>query len=556
MDNNELEARLSRVEDKLERLLGLLEGGAAARSPATHGGNGNGNGGATVPFGGLAGRARVAQGDLLQEAAVAVREQMVAVHGADAVRARYAEAIFALSHPEVLDSVTRIIELAPRIEYAVQAAAAGPELLEDALAAARDLARSRGEDPRAFQERIEAVGELAMQLSARGPREALGRIGLASPDLLPWVEGAAQASRALASEEGAEAMTARIAETVLRIAEPEALESLAMLAELAPRLEYAAQAVAAAPALLEDAMHSVQASLAARDEVVDMGPRVERAAEALLTLTRPDTLDTVQTLAERLPHLGGLATAAASATEAREALEGPDAFRHRIEEAVLELTDPETLDALVRIAQLAPRLELAVQAAAAAPDVFEDFQASVKAEIGHDHVRVRAALDLVKRLTEPRVIDGLANLADLVPVLGSARHTAVLAKLAEQVPEIVEGLGEIDLDSLHLGGLGPILEVVGRPDIQEAVRRLLGQLPRLVPVIESLPIQPRTLAVLRSVNEAVEASAEDVDRVGAWGAFRKLSSPDVQRALGFTVAVAEQLGGHLADPPPRLPKGE
>lgn len=59
--------------------------------------------------------------------------------------------------------------------------------------------------------------------------------------------------------------------------------------------------------------------------------------------------------------------------------------------------------------------------------------------------------------------------------------------------------------------------------------------------------------MLTTLNQAVEDAAAQPDRVGAWGLFRTLGDPDVQRALGFGREVARRLGATLEREDKQLP---
>jgi uncharacterized protein YjgD (DUF1641 family) len=699
---DDMDARLRRVENKLERVLSLLEG---------------------------------RQADLVPSTVQAVGDQLVAVHGEDAVKQQLGETLLRLSDPEALESLTRIVELAPRVEYAVQAVAAGPALLEDGLVMARELSAEHGEDPGELENRLKAAGELLLKMTSKGRRDAVARLVDTSPSLVPVAEATARASSALAAVEGQEALTERLAEAIVQLTERGTLDSLVLLAQLAPRLEYAAQAVAAGPALLEDGLaivreklqagggveterlelagdavlaltrpqtlealselaplaphlaalvqaageataaradvegeeafrgrlgeavlrltdpdtletlvnlaelspkleYAAQAAAAApelleellhtvRDQLAqrgasDLTESVEAATDAALVLAKPDTLETLGRLGGLAPHLGGLAEAAARATTARAAVEGETALRARVEEAVLELTDPEVMDSLVRVAQLAPKLEYAAQAAAAAPVLLEDLLETIRDEVGPDGDRVESAVQLLKSVADPRVLRGLSNLTAVLPGLATEETTDALGRLTHHLPTLEKAaqvawwapstleaaakeagfektedlepqlrkavvlavrlaepntleamlrladqserivpllnrLAEVD-DDVDLSGLADVFITVARPRVQESLTRLMELAPTLVPVLESLPVQPQTLEILKAVNAAVEDASTAPDEVGAWGLFRSMGDADVRRAVGFGREVARRVGSHLSEPPgKRLP---
>ncbi|MEM9189403.1 MAG: DUF1641 domain-containing protein [Myxococcota bacterium] len=482
MDDTDLDTRLSALEDKLSRVLEHLQ----ASGNRNGSGNGNGNG-----HGGLFSMARThgngGSGGLVTTTAREVEEQLVAVHGEAEMRAQLAEAFLRLSEPEALESLTRIAALAPKVEYAVQAVAAGPELLEDGLRAARELAAGRGEDLAAVEERLQAIGDVLLTLTAKEPRDALLRVGLATPKLVPLVEGAATGAAQLADVEGNDALTERIADAVTRIAEPTTLESLTMLAELAPRLEFAAQAAAAAPALLEDALGDVRMKLEARGRTETA--TIDDAADVLLALSQPKVLRAVTDLSNLAPHLAGLAGAVSCATVAHSNAEGELAFQDRISEAVREATDPEVLDSLVRVIQLVPRLEFAVQALAATPALLEDAMAltreKLEAEGVHDlDARVDAGLVALVTLTQPKTLEAVSGLAALAPSLGplvSAAGEAAEARASVHGAEVLRS--KVYEATLELTD----------PETLDSLIRLIQLVPRLEFAVQAVAATPALL---------------------------------------------------------------
>jgi uncharacterized protein YjgD (DUF1641 family) len=190
---------------------------------------------------------------------------VAATESPDAFRARIVEAVTSIAEPETLASLARIAALAPDLEYAVQGLAAGPALLEEGLAFAREELGRRGIDAFEVSRRTEAASLAVASLTRVDSLLALGTLGELLPDLSSAAEALGRASRARAAVEGREVLTARLTETVIRLSDPDVLESVVRVATLLPDIEYAVQALAAGPELLEEGLELLRADPAAQD---------------------------------------------------------------------------------------------------------------------------------------------------------------------------------------------------------------------------------------------------------------------------------------------------
>jgi hypothetical protein len=147
---------------------------------------------------------------------------------------------------------------------------------------------------------------------------------------------------------------------------------------------------------------------------------------------------------------------------------------------------------------------------------------------------VLAALTRIeRRLAEvERVTTALAPLADLIGAApgGVAMMTDTVDTLAAKL----QGDG-VDLDE-RLRSAVRALEVATAP------RAVHG----LATLVESQMLEPSALAVISQLAAAL-AEPGETRPVGVWGAMRALRDADVQRALGFLLAVARTFGRHLGD---------
>lgn len=146
---------------------------------------------------------------------------------------------------------------------------------------------------------------------------------------------------------------------------------------------------------------------------------------------------------------------------------------------------------------------------------------------------VLAALTRIERRLEAveRVACAIAPSAELAQTLPGA-----VAVLIDTFDGVAARLGEagVNLDE-RMRSVGTALEVATAP------RAVAG----LTALVESRLLEPSSLATVSQLASAL-AEHGSHEPVGMWGALRALRDPDVQRALGFLLAVARQFGKNLA----------
>lgn len=135
----------------------------------------------------------------------------------------------------------------------------------------------------------------------------------------------------------------------------------------------------------------------------------------------------------------------------------------------------------------------------------------------------------------------------LVAVEQVARAIAPLAGVAETLPGAVAVAADtFDGLAARLGGAGIDLDarmmaVLRAVEVATAPRAVNG----LASLVESRLLEPSALAVVSQLAVAL-ASTTDAKPVGTWGMLKALRDPDVQRALGFALAIARSFGQQLA----------
>jgi uncharacterized protein YjgD (DUF1641 family) len=211
---------------------------------------------------------------------------------------------------------------------------------------------------------------------------------------------------------------------------------------------------------------------------------------------------------------------------------------------------------LARLEDAVARLDGLARGAPALVATVADVVDGIAARLGDRGVdmdeRVRAVTRLTERVTSAASLHAIEALVDRLGTFESA------LRLADHVPGSIATITDI-VDELAARLADEGTDVDAR--VQTAVR-LLERLtaPRTSAALETLldsgALDERALGALARLAEALGAAGETAaPAVGAWGAFRALGDPDIQRALGFLLAIAKELGRALAIPlsPKQLP---
>jgi hypothetical protein len=125
----------------------------------------------------------------------------------------------------------------------------------------------------------------------------------------------------------------------------------------------------------------------------------------------------------------------------------------------------------------------------------------------------------------------------------------VVATVVDTVDTAVARLGErgVDVDARVHDALA-LLERLTAPETTQAMHRLLEHLHAVVDLAASGMLDREPLRVINAAGRALaEASRRPAGRVGAFGALRALSDPDVQRSLVFLLEFARDVGKAMGD---------
>ncbi|MEQ1505208.1 MAG: DUF1641 domain-containing protein [Myxococcota bacterium] len=416
---DDLSARMDRLEGAIGRLAALIE----ARPGATLSGH----------------------------ALDAATSALTSVHGAEPVAEQMSDLMVQLGDPETMASLTRLLALAPKLEYAAYLAAAGPELLEDALATTHTRIRELGLDQADVELRVRRAAETLTALTEGETLQLLRRFSVLMPHYLPLAEAAADALGQRTAYEGRQELQERMVDGLIQLSDPDTQESLIRIAGLAPKLEYAAYFAAAGPELLEEAMELARTKSAEHglDPHV-LVHRLSQATDLLIVYTGAEQLELLRQLGQRAPHLSPVLRASTAVLEQRATAEGPAGVEQRLYQAMLELSDPETLESLTRLAALAPKLEYAAYFAAAGPELLEEVTETVRGWAARRGVagidtRIEAGLDALVTMSNPATLKGLAGVSEILASIADTEDgTQSLARMTARLPRMEHTIGQVE----------------------------------------------------------------------------------------------------------------
>lgn len=227
-----------------------------------------------------------------------------------------------------------------------------------------------------------------------------------------------------------------------------------------------------------------------------------------------------------------MTSAPTSSTDTALLLERLDAIERKLDRLTPLLDSP-----LVEGAGALPGV--VAGALAAGVDVVDEEMGKLQERGVDPDARLRQALSLLERLSDPQTMRSLEMALDL------AREVPGLASMAADVFDEETGrlheLGIDPADALSRGARAALEfgSVVGRREV-ESIRTLLA----------SQALAPEAIGVVSAAASAlVQTRFETVPRVGAVGLLRALRDPEIQRAFGFLLEVGRRFGGSLAEAP-------
>lgn len=422
----DLSTRMDRLEGSLERITALLEDRLGPSLP--------------------------------EQALDQATHELTGAHGADPIAEHMAQLLVQLGDPETLTSLTRLVTLAPKLEYAAYLAAAGPELLEDVLDGTNERMRDLGLEPVDVERRVRHAAETLTALTEGETLQLVRKFAGLLPNCMPLAEAAADALGQRCEYEGREEIRERMVDGLLQLSDPGTQEALIRIAGLAPKLEYAAYFAAAGPELLEEAMELVRTKAAEHDlDPHVMAHRLGQATDLLIVYTGAEQIDLLRQFGQRSPHVAPVFRASTDVLAQRADAEGTEVLEQRLYEALLEVSDPETLASLTRLATLAPKLEYAAYFAAAGPELLDELTEGVRSWAAHRGVvgvdaRIEAGIEAMVTLSNPATLKGLAGVSEILASIATTEGgSSSLQRMMAKLPRMERTLGQVEraLDMLE-----------------------------------------------------------------------------------------------------------
>jgi uncharacterized protein YjgD (DUF1641 family) len=136
-------------------------------------------------------------------------------------------------------------------------------------------------------------------------------------------------------------------------------------------------------------------------------------------------------------------------------------------------------------------------------------------------------VSLAVKAADPRTLQALDDL------MGKLELVQFAANAGEQLKGKLDEA--TDVDALVTTGIDVAVKLAK-----------VAQTPEFQSVLNSGVLEAKGLAVVSSASSAlVDTSASSVSPVGLFGALKMMGDPDVQKAVGFALAVAKQFGQRL-----------
>lgn len=112
----------------------------------------------------------------------------------------------------------------------------------------------------------------------------------------------------------------------------------------------------------------------------------------------------------------------------------------------------------------------------------------------------------------------------------------------------------IDVDE-RVRAVGRLAATITDPQALTALDEVLAHHGALLRVVRSGLLEPKTLATMTKLAEALAQASEGAPAIGLFGALRAAGTPHVQKALGFAVTLASAFGRALEETPRQLKEG-
>ena len=164
--------------------------------------------------------------------------------------------------------------------------------------------------------------------------------------------------------------------------------------------------------------------------------------------------------------------------------------------------------------------------------------------------------DTLARLGDPQLVDSLTKLAEKAPLLLFAADAA--QGFLERSETIADNVADSVRDVKLLAGNGPseLLDMLRQlSGLLPAVQTLLTQVAPLLEsgsfeaLVQSTILHPENVQAVSRVGDALKATqvahATSPQQLGVFGMMRALRDPDAQRAMGFLATFLKEFGKQM-----------
>ena len=324
-----------------------------------------------------------------------------------------------------------------------------------------------------------------------------------------------------------------------RINNPETAAALNRLLDRIDALEQAVgsltDAVQQAPGLMAmtgDMVDNVYRDAAKRG--VDLEERALQGLHLLEKVTEPKVATQLQQLLDLADQAPGLAAMAGDTVDDlyRDAAASGVDLNQRATvglQLLNKLTEPKMVEQLQQLLDLADQAPgLAAMAGDMVDDLYRDAAAS-----GVDlNQRATVGLQLLNKLTEPKMVEQLQQLLDLADQAPGL--VAMAVDTADTMYEYVSEAG-VDPDILLQKGLTNLVRFSALMASDE-----------FDVLLDSGILDPQTLVTVGGIGKALATSQQEPARkVSPLGMLGAMRDPDVQKALGFMMNFAKQFGKNV-----------
>ena len=272
----------------------------------------------------------------------------------------------------------------------------------------------------------------------------------------------------------------------------------------------------------------------ASDRGVNLDERLRAALEIAEKLTEPKMVERLEGLLEMAKEGPGMVAMVTDIVDdtARQAAERGVNLDERLRAALEiaeKLTEPkmvERLDGLLEMAKEGPGM------VAMMTDIVDDTARQASEHGVNLDERLRLGLSILERLTQPKMVEKLDHLLGMLE-----QGDGLVAMAVDSFDDVMRIANEKGIDPQEffqqaMAVTSKMAQLLSRPETKE--------------LLESGVFDVSTLKVMSAAaNALTEANAEPPKKVGLFGLMRVMKDSSMQKAMGFLTTFAKKFGSRL-----------